>query len=636
MPDTLRITTSQPVRLVDGGRTAVIKNGSVVKFISGGTAGVPGIAPEEVADLYDRKVEILGDVMLGPLILSTANPVEDLAAAPKVYVDTAIANSAGVIAGLYVSSADPRLADARFPSNDTDLVHRSGTELITGTKQFGSGVPDAIHGEARMFIMPQSQYESGIVMQAPFDGWGSGAAGGTPNYAQGQFLAFHQASVVGDDNNLDSILFRVDDKGSIGMGGGIHLATNLQGHFPTTQAMWINPYSDMIHVVSTGTPGQAAAFYQAVSSTGTLLTQITADGRVLGSPTGTAAAPSFSFAHVQNTGLYFESGLSLAAGGSRYMSLAFNYVIMDKPMTAPLGSVTAPAYSFAGDLNTGLFSPAADQVALAVGGLRYLILGGGYASFENVVGLAVPDGTVTNPGFTFNLDLNTGIYRSAADQLTITTGGVARVSVNNTNLVSAVTVLVPNGSATAPGTGFLNETNSGLYRSSAGITGLSVLGGAQTEWGSDGQTYLKNVTRNWLRWGTAGVAAPTLTTRSNGTKMVLYESLSGSALDFAIGIEAGAMWVSGNGIKFYGSTPSVQPMTLTCTTGRLDLSTVGSGAGLMLGGDALLYRSTADMLATPDSMEFVTVGTGPHIKSPDGTRYKIQVANGGALSAVAA
>lgn len=52
--------------------------------------------------------------------------------------------------------------------------------------------------------------------------------------------------------------------------------------------------------------------------------------------------------------------------------------------------------------------------------------------------------------------------------------------------------------------------------------------------------------------------------------------------------------------------------------------------------DANLYRHAAgNALATDDDMRFPTIGTGPMIKSPDGTYYRITVANGGALSTVA-
>ena len=46
------------------------------------------------------------------------------------------------------------------------------------------------------------------------------------------------------------------------------------------------------------------------------------------------------------------------------------------PLTADLGTVAAPSYSFTGDTNTGLYSPGADQVAVSSGGVQRLLVNG--------------------------------------------------------------------------------------------------------------------------------------------------------------------------------------------------------------------------------------------------------------------
>jgi hypothetical protein len=69
---------------------------------------------------------------------------------------------------------------------------------------------------------------------------------------------------------------------------------------------------------------------------------------------------------------------------------------------------------------------------------------------------------------------------------------------------------------------------------------------------------LNNGTSNWINYGTTGVAAPSYTTRSAGTKLVLYDSLNSSSADYAIGIASGNLWqsvgVSGNQFQWYGGT----------------------------------------------------------------------------------
>lgn len=87
--------------------------------------------------------------------------------------------------------------------------------------------------------------------------------------------------------------------------------------------------------------------------------------------------------------------------------------------------------------------------------------------------------------------------------------------------------------------------------------------------------------------------------------------------------------------------------TFTAASGRLALSTTGSGAGILIGGDVLLYRSAADTLRTPDSLtvdgnilgnaiggETVAVGTntGFGISDTDDSHFLI-IAPGSDLSA---
>ena len=80
-----------------------------------------------------------------------------------------------------------------------------------------------------------------------------------------------------------------------------------------------------------------------------------------------------------------------------------------------------------------------------------------------------------------------------------------------------------------------------------------------------GQIYLNGVTGNRIDFNANGVAAPTFTTRSTGTKIVLYPSLSASAVDYAIGIENGTLWNSvertSQSFKWYGGTTVAATLT---------------------------------------------------------------------------
>ena len=79
-----------------------------------------------------------------------------------------------------------------------------------------------------------------------------------------------------------------------------------------------------------------------------------------------------------------------------------------------------------------------------------------------------------------------------------------------------------------------------------------------------GQIYLNGATGNRIDFNQNGVAAPTFTTRSTGTKLVLYPLVGASNVDYALGIDTSNLWYSvpntSNTHRWYGGTTSM--MTL--------------------------------------------------------------------------
>jgi hypothetical protein len=76
-----------------------------------------------------------------------------------------------------------------------------------------------------------------------------------------------------------------------------------------------------------------------------------------------------------------------------------------------------------------------------------------------------------------------------------------------------------------------------------------------------GQIYLNGATGNRIDFNVNGISAPTLTTRSTGTKIVLYPFVSASAVDYAFGIESNALWSSvpttSQRFKWYASNTNI-------------------------------------------------------------------------------
>src|SRR3990172_10068451 len=102
-------------------------------------------------------------------------------------------------------------------------------------------------------------------------------------------------------------------------------------------------------------------------------------------------------------------------------------VIAGFPITAPADSAAAPSYSYAGDLNTGIFSGAADTLGLSTGGTARL------TATNTALTSSVPNrgaaGTAAAPTWSFSGDTDTGVFSAGANTLGLSLGGVNRVNI---------------------------------------------------------------------------------------------------------------------------------------------------------------------------------------------------------------
>jgi hypothetical protein len=100
------------------------------------------------------------------------------------------------------------------------------------------------------------------------------------------------------------------------------------------------------------------------------------------------------------------------------------------------------------------------------------------------------------------------------------------------------------------------------------------------------QLTLSGTTNNWIGFNQNGVAAPAFTTRSAGTKIVLYPNIGASSADFALGIEGSTLWSSvgttSHQFKWYGGT--TQAMLLS------------GGGNLTLAGATHTFTNTSQVL----------------------------------------
>ena len=172
-----------------------------------------------------------------------------------------------------------------------------------------------------------------------------------------------------------------------------------------------------------GAPTDAEYVVMALNGTLTNERKLTAGARVTITDGGAGgdvtiaadASPVTSLVAGTNITLSPSSGLgdvTISASGGGSVSF---------PLEGSLGSVSAPTYSFTGDTNTGMYSPAADQLGFSVGGNERL----GVAN-NKVTGIAFQTSgtnTAAAPDYSFTADADTGIYKAAANQIGFAAGG---------------------------------------------------------------------------------------------------------------------------------------------------------------------------------------------------------------------
>jgi hypothetical protein len=119
-----------------------------------------------------------------------------------------------------------------------------------------------------------------------------------------------------------------------------------------------------------------------------------------------------------------------------------------------------------------------------------------------------------------------------------------------------------------------------------------------------------------IQWTTSGVNAPTFTSSSAGSKLILYPAIGASTVDYAIGIEGSTIWnsvpenTSGYFFKWYGGTTNVATLT---GAGALTLAgtlTISSNKVLTLGGSFTTSGAHATTLTTTGTTGVTLPTTG--------------------------
>lgn len=229
---------------------------------------------------------------------------------------------------------------------------------------------------------------------------------------------------------------------------------------------------------------------------------------------------------------------------------------------------------------------------------------------------------------------STGVDAGTGD-VTINATGTA----NDGALTLAVSGVGLSGSATftanqAGNTTFTVTSNATSIQSSNTIVARDANGGftagaissfrltATNTWDANtgaAQIQLNGATGNRIEYTTTGVAAPSFTTRSVGSKIVLYPSVTASSADYAIGIDSSTLWMglptTAESFKWYGGTTNIATLT---GAGALTLSSTITATQIIRTGGTSTQFLKAD--GSVDSSTYTTnTGTVTSIALATGT-----------------
>lgn len=218
---------------------------------------------------------------------------------------------------------------------------------------------------------------------------------------------------------------------------------------------------------------------------------------------GTVALPAFSFTADPDTGIYRigANSLGISAGGALSLTIGTSRntsnINFELASTLPRlflndtdGAVNAKIWEFRA--NGGALSIITDDDAYGGSVTACVITRNAVADITSVVWDTVTfstsrvfqtgDGAVGSPSHSFIADPDTGMYRSGANDLGFSAGGVNRFDISTTAVIfNSVPMQGLDGSVGAPAYSFVNDTNTGIYR--VGADNVRISAGGIDIWG---------------------------------------------------------------------------------------------------------------------------------------------------------
>ena len=189
--------------------------------------------------------------------------------------------------------------------------------------------------------------------------------------------------------------------------------------------------------VNSGTAGQVAWYASSTNAvSGNTGLTVDSSGHLSG-PAGSVSATSFNFG-TAGTGIYSVAGAShidFASGGSLVLDINGSEINNKVQIGSYDGTVSAPAYSFDSDLNTGIYRRTTGEMNFASSGVETFRIAP--TQVLNFVPIrAINDGTASAPVYSWNSDNTTGFYRIGSHDIGISTNGVKAIEIDSSQKVT--------------------------------------------------------------------------------------------------------------------------------------------------------------------------------------------------------
>lgn len=191
---------------------------------------------------------------------------------------------------------------------------------------------------------------------------------------------------------------------------------------------------------------------------------------------GTSAAPSITFSADTDTGIYrpTTNQIALATYGSAALVIDGDTAGAQQIHSVAPGTSAAPAFSWYTSATEGIYHYGASQVGVAAAASAIAVFKGG-AGVEQVLVQAL--GTSATPAIAWVGDADTGIYSTAANQVAIAAYGSA-VAIFDGDTAAAQYMKMVNGGTSATPAIAVSAADHGLYVDTANYLSVGVAGSA--------------------------------------------------------------------------------------------------------------------------------------------------------------